>query len=389
MKINIENAKEGMILSESLYNYNGVVILNKDAVLTEKTIHALRKNGFFQINVKDIYTTISEELKHKSMKSLKELNFTEIINNANKIVKAILNSKDFSYSLLEYKQESDIYSHSVRVAAFASVLAKYYNKSLTFTDQKEYEKNHVNMESLSTAALVHDLGETLENSHNQISLGNVSAVFKEKLPGINDVPLIGFDERFIPLYTFAILTKFPKITADVKMITLLTGENENSTGPLKAQPELTHSKQGFVTAAKIIKLCSIYDDLLRKAVKNNQPLENVVSQLEAYAVTGELNKELTELFINHVPLYSVGIKVKLSDGRNAIVVETFTERVNNYKPKVQIEGTDEIIDLRGETALTVREICDDEMTYAELATRQIIDMNNEITTIEQKEGRKR
>jgi len=126
---------------------------------------------------------------------------------------------------------------------------------------------------------------------------------------------------------------------------------------------------------------------LEKAIKNNEPLENISSQLDNYAFNGLLDKEITDLFIKHVPLYSVGVNVRLSDGRTAIVIETFTESVNNYKPKVMVISTGQIIDLRNETTLTVREICDKNISFSELVTRQIIDMNNGITSIEQKEGR--
>ena len=115
-----------------------------------------------------------------------------------------------------------------------------------------------------------------------------------------------------------------------------------------------NSKLEFIQASKIIHLCCIYDDLLKKAIVSNQPLENVVSALELYSLNGMLDKELTDLFIKHVPLYSVGIKVKLSDDKIAIVKETFTERINNYKPIVQIIPTKEIIDLRTITLVQYR-----------------------------------
>ena len=101
-------------------------------------------------------------------------------------------------------------------------------------------------------------------------------------------------------------------------------------------------------------------------------------------MNGLLDKDLTDLFINHVPLYSVGIKVKLSDGRIGQVIETYTESINNYKPKVRIIPGGEIIDLRNFNNLTVKEICDNSLSFNELVIRQIIDMNNEITNIEQK-----
>jgi len=390
MRINIEDAKPGMICEKPILNERNVVIINSGTVLTQNLINGLYKNYIFTLDVKgeeleqkkeaDIYTTISNELKQKSIESLKQLDIVEIISNATEIVNAILNSKDFSYSLLEYKLENDIYSHSVRVAAFASVLAKYYNQTA-----KETEK--INLQNLSIAALVHDLGKTLKENNVKISIGNLTSVLKEKLPGVLDAPLIGYDDNFEALYTFCLLNQFPNLNTEIKMSVLLSTENEMETGPLKAQKKLMTSKQSFITSAKIIRLCSIYDDILKQTIDKNESLENISAQLETYSVNGILSKELTDLFIKHVPLYSVGIKVHLSDGRTAQVIETFTEKVNNYKPKVKVLKTGEIIDLREITNLTVVDIDDDNISFEEIVTRQIIDMNNEITNIEQKRRR--
>lgn len=385
MRINIEDVKPGMITSAPIFN-KGVFIISSEKELTESLINHLIRNNIKEIEVEeyqkqyDLYTTISDELKRKSINSLKQLNISEIINNANEIVGAILRSKKFSYNLIDYKADNDFYSHSVRVAAFASVLAKYFNQELA-NDQ------HINLEDLSIASLVHDLGKTLKESSFKISLANLPNTFKEKLPGMNDAPIIGYDENFEQLYTFCLLNQFADINNEIKLSVLLSGENENETGPLKAKKELMSSKSKLVIMAKMIHLCSMYDNLLEKAIKNNEPLENISTQLETYAVNGILDKEITDLFIKHVPLYSVGINVKLSDGRTAVVIETFTESVNNYKPKVMVISTGQIIDLRNETTLTVREICDKNISFSELVTRQIIDMNNGITSIEQKEGR--
>lgn len=392
MRISIEEVKPGMITLTPVFNNKGVIIIGSKKALTKSLISGLLKNNIKEIEVEeyqakpadvgqyDLYTTISDELKRKSINSLKQLNISEIINNANEIVGAILRSKEFSYNLIDYKADNDVYGHSVRVAAFTSVLAKYFNQELA-------SNQHINLEDLSIASLVHDLGKTLKESSFKISLANLPSVFNEKLPGMADAPIIGYDENFEQLYTFCLLNQFADINNEIKLSVLLSGENENETGPLKAKKELMSSKSKLVIMAKMIHLCSMYDNLLEKTIKNNEPLENISTQLETYAVNGILDKEITDLFIKHVPLYSVGINVKLSDGRTAVVIETFTERVNNYKPIVITIPTCEIIDLRNETTLTVQEICNKNISFSELVTRQIIDMNNGITCIEQTEGR--
>lgn len=391
MILNINNVRPGMITATPILNKNNVIILNAGKELNDSIIAALLKNDIGEIDIsltkeqeelykidKDIDTTISEELKIKSINSLKDMNINGILESSQEIISAILKAKEFSYSLLEYKGKNTIFGHSVRVAAFAAVLAKYYNKSLF--KNTSTEKQAINIEHLTTAALVHDLGKTLQNQTN-FKTKEAPNSFKEKLPGIANVPLDKYDENYSSFYTFYLLCQHPEIPADVKLTTLLVGENEIGTGPLKAKTEFINSKQSFIVASKIIRLCSIYDDSLKEVIKSNVSLENISSLLEAHSINGSINKELVDLFIQHIPLYSVGVKVKLSDGRYAIVNQTFTERVNNYKPIVKVVPTGEIIDLRLETALTVCEICGNEISFAELVAKQIIDMNNETTIL--------
>jgi len=390
MKISASDLKPGMAILKPIYNENNVVIINEGKVLSENLINRILEYNIKEVEVVDfenenintltgdIYTTISQKLKNETIESLKKLNVAEIINNAKKIVNTILKSKDFNYSLLEYKRNNDVYNHCVRVAAFACVLAKFYIQ----------EKNQsIDLNDLSVASLVHDLGKTLKDNEMKISLGNITDKLKERCPGIKNVPIIGYDPRFESFYTYCLLEQLPDISSTIKVAALLTSENEKGTGPLKADKNLINSQDEHIVISKIIRLCSVYDDMLKHTIEHNLPLENISSQLEMYSENGLLNKDLTNLFLKHVPLYSVGVKVKLSDNRYAIVIETFTERINNYKPKVKVVPTGEIIDLRYENALTVREICGDEISFAELVIRQIIDMNNGVTNIEQTKGR--
>lgn len=394
MVINMNKVIPGMVLEKPIYNENGVVILNTGKTLNEAIINSLIKNNIKSVDVKltkeqeqllkldnDIYTTINAKLKNDSIQALRNLDIDKILENAKQIIKAILESKEFSYSLLEYKQENDIYNHSVRVAAFASVLAKYYNKKLfkIYDDFVTLKNMKINIEHLTTAALAHDLGMTFKDKKFEIKANTIPDTFKEKLPGIEQMPSNQFEENFSPLYTFCLLNKYKSISTETKLMILLINEDEKGNGPLKADINLINSKKNYIMASKIIRLCSTYDELLRKTIENNEPLENISAALEMYSVNGLLDKELTELFINHVPLYSVGVKIKLSDGRYGQVMKTFTESVNNYKPIIKVVPTGEIIDLRYETTLTIKEICSDEISFAELVARQIIDMNNEIT----------
>ena len=112
-------------------------------------------------------------------------------------------------------------------------------------------------------------------------------------------------------------------------------------------------------AAKIIFLCNLYDSLLLNTISNNENLENVSSLLEAFIANGLVNNTLGNLFINNIPLYSVGVRVELSNGEYATVVERFNGK-DSSKPIVETLTNPpfipEVIDLRKITNITIKRI---------------------------------
>ena len=308
--------------------------------------------------------------------------FRGLVSSARDILTAILNTDEFSYSLKYYKKVNDMFSHSIKVSAFATILAKHYNDTLSsfITDPTTKKKCEINIQSISVAALLHDIGLICNQEENLKALKDkkdkiFTSAITNKFKGILDVPYDKFSKSYMPVYSYALIAN-SDIPADIKMMILLSGEPEDLTGPLKVDSSYITSRQNFVYAAKIIRLCSEYDDTLQEVIKKNYSLENVVARLDFKAENKELNLELEKLFTNHVPLYSKGVVVKLSDGRKAIVTESFTGKVNIYRPLVMDIESKELIDLRKEKSLTIKQIIG--LTEAELATIQINSMAKEI-----------
>ena len=110
---------------------------------------------------KGINTTIPSSLAENSKESIRNFDTIKIISNAKEMTRAIIESKEFKYNLSEYKQMSDIFSHSVRVAAFSVLLAKHYNDTLenVIQDEKSLEKTKIDLEAIAAAAMMHDIGK--------------------------------------------------------------------------------------------------------------------------------------------------------------------------------------------------------------------------------------
>lgn len=399
MKFPIDNVKAGMVLSCPIYGENGrTIILNSGAELTDKIINKLSDLDIKIVDIKlspaqqfayeadkGTNATIPSSIMKDAKESIKKFDTNKIIENSKLITSSILNSEELNYSLSEYKEISDVFSHSVRVSLFATLLAKYYNNTLdSFVEPNTLDKCKINLEHIATAAMLHDIGKLCKNEkllNKVLSTGsNISKVF----PAIAKKDLNNYKDEYSSIYSYLLLNNVKMIEPDVKMMILLSNELENGKGPLELPERYLNSRQSFVFGSKIIKLCSMYDEELNKMISQNESLENISSKLDYYAVNKIINNELEELFIEHVPLYSKGVKVKLSNDKYAIVEESFHGRMFISKPLVRTIPDNELIDLRTELSITIKEICKDEISFLEIVNKQINGMEEELSIMQKK-----
>lgn len=401
MRFDIENVKPGMIVASPIYKQNNLIaILNSDVVLTETTIERLKQNGIKHIDIKlskeqemayiadkGVEGTISNELKVEARESIASFNTNKILQSAQKMTTSIIGSKDFKYSLSEYKETADIFSHSIRVASFAVLLAKFYNDSLKIdpnvTDEI-YSEKRVDLESIAAAAMLHDIGKLCINKSILEKVLSTHSVIYDIFPALKEIDLSNYDDKYCSIYSYLLLNEHISLKSEIKMMILLSNENENGKDSLKQGEKYTKSTQSFVIGSKIIRLCSMYDDELKQTIEQNTPLENISAKLDFYATNNIVNEGLEKLFIEHIPLYSTGVKVKLSNGQFAIVEESFRGRMFICRPIVRTIPDGQIIDLRQELALTVQEICSDEISFYDIVNRQIETMEMELSNNNEK-----
>lgn len=388
MNFDINNVKPGMVLDKPIIGLN-TTMLNTGMVLTTTIIKRLKKLGIKTINIslpynkssyyiynQNVETTIDKDLINKTRNALVNFDIKNILDNSKNIVSTIINSQDFKYDLSEYKKNDDIFSHSIRVASFSIILAKIYNEYLNniIPDSNARQKYMIDLNTISTAALLHDIGKICKNDEMLKKITDIPDNLKSHFKGIMDTPLDKYDDNFYSIYSYSLLNEKQDIIPDIKLMILLSGETENEKGPLKAPISYTQNRYNFVFGAKIIHLCDMYDRALKNCIENNESLENVIAKLSQEAMTGGVNKELENLFINNVPFYSVGTKVKLSNGSYAIVKESFVGRYDTYRPIVLTKPDYKEIDLRNETTITIKEICSNDTSFQDLVDHQIYDM---------------
>ena len=387
---------EGWLLAEPIRNYFGQTLCPADKLLDTTTIDLLKKH-YIKLNkpIKDIVvhvkfqsktltdkqkelmeniqkqncdipSFISPELQIKTIVALKEAyNPSEgNLKNALKVVDECLDDlaqriqtqSEFSYSLGQYKYPlsmTNVLEHALRVAQFSVVLADIYNKQLSTTDQR------ISLQSIGTAALLHDYGTCFEDKKEmrKLSLYQLGESFIKTYPNIpSDLLQQPYNEKYKNVYAYAALKNF--LDSPTLNTILLSGESENGKG-LNCLNIVNRKTTSSAMAAKIIFLCNLYDSLLKRTLETDASLENVSTTLEMLVKNGVIHNQLGNLFLNNIPLYSVGVRVLLSTGEYATVVERFTG-TDATKPIVQTLVNPPLrsttIDLRNTTNITIAKI---------------------------------
>lgn len=398
----VDKLQEGWIVSENVYSGNRILI-KEDVVLTSKIIERLKqelsKDGnkahFVEVTLPekateeekeqlellsrkhepfrkktfevdyDIPSYISKDLEIDTINSLKkayvesEKNLASTLNVVSNCVKNITDyiekNPDFSYSLGRYKDsltEAEVFEHALRVSEFSVVLANIYNQSHENSNKK------INLDAIGTAALLHDYGIRFsnENEMKKLSVYQLGNSFLEYYPTIEpDLLQKPYDEKYRTVYAYVSLKNH--LDSSVLKMILLSSESELGNINLHLKNNKTEPTD---IAAKIIFLCNVYDSLLYRAIKDNNSLEEVIDQMKQMDSVGSINHEIFDLFINNIPLYSVGVRVLLSNGKYATVIERFRGKDYMTKPilKTLVEPPEkpDLIDLRTTTNVTIVEV---------------------------------
>ena len=382
MKINITEAMPGMVLDKPVVRGN-VILVEKGETLSLPLIDKLEKR--FRIETIDIVSnektevdsnsnTISEQLIRSTKTALLEYDATKIEENASSMVSAILKNVDFngSFSNLKFnleacKDKTDeidaCLDHSIRVATFSIILAYLYNERIKrdVRELSELKLRLIDYRDITIASLLHDSGQF--NQSEEI-LKMVKALTKttklvNMLYNINDIPTDRFDNKYKEFYSFCVATKLYDINYDMRYMILFSDENENNTGPLKPKAFDDKKTHRCVVGAKIIRHVNLYDNYLSHCINNGDGLENIVAILGQASIIGVVNKQLTDLFLENIPIYPVGTKVVLSNGERAVVVKPFTGYTYASRPVVRLLNSNKIVRLNEENSIVILGVADE------------------------------
>lgn len=322
-----EHLEKGMVIVYTLYDSCENVLLKANKKLTQQYINRIQQMeipGLYVFEDDEIEThppIVSETTRIHAIKSLKKLNIDECIFVANAIVDEIRECESIVIETMRISSyDNYTYTHSINVDIYSVILGI----ALGMPDDE--------LKKLSQAALLHDIGKTclpveLLNKPGKLTPEEYEEVQKHSRYGYN------------------LLKNNPDISSVTRNAILSHHENEDGTGyPRNLPAEKIHK------FAKIIHIADVYDALTTKRVYKDamnpaDALEYLMSQAECL-----FNKDMVATFMQYIAPYPLGVTVELSNGKQAVVVQTNREMLS--RPKVRLfDGT--IIDLMDQLDITI------------------------------------
>jgi putative nucleotidyltransferase with HDIG domain len=320
--------KPGMILEQTIADRADRVLIARGTQLDEYLIESMRKMGITGVyirtgviedkdseeqpvitaqvqqkidkrQVKDrAKVHLSESVKKRVAEGIQYLyqdtessNFMDVTRSiTNDLVKAIDDNDAIAVDISALKVSDEYtFKHSVDVATMAMIVSRQYG----FNDEQ--------VQQIGVSGLLHDIGKSRIPTE---VLNKAQKLTDEEFALIKKHSLLGYE----------ILKDKPELSNAVKMGVLQHHEKINGSGyPMGVTEEQIH------IFAKIIAVTDIYDALVtERPYKKAFTPRNAVEMI--MAMTGELDLQVMQSFLESVILYPVGTNVDLSNGEKARVV---------------------------------------------------------------------
>ncbi len=330
--IQTDALKLGDVIGRSLYSDSGNLLLSKGTVLTSGLIKRIQENQIVYLYVDDEMSEgiepkgiIDDETMLKSIKTIKETmkavakmssnskfqgkiplkHYFAVENVVKDLIKALEDNKDALYTVTELMgTDMYTYKHSVNVAIL----------SILVSQAMKY--NHEMVKSIAMGGLLHDIGKA-----------RVAPEILNKADALNSDE---FDEMMNhPEYGYEMVKEDQVLSAITKNIIKGHHEKKDGTGYMNGL-----TKENIPDYVSIITICDMYDAMTTdRCYRHRMPIHSALEILMAESVY-KIDATMYRLLVDNICLYPIGSVVKLSDGREGIVMEY--RRVNPTRPKLKL-----------------------------------------------------
>lgn len=301
--IHIYQCKSGNMLAEDIYDDNEVLILSKYEVINRQVIKTLNSLGIRQLSVYEVESSADEfkndyrqdmDVMKQLLKDLKEtgrLDYEMIESLTNAIYLKVNNISNIVECMNEVNSiDVYIYTHSINVAIYALLLAKWLCLS------QEDIRNVV------TTGILHDIGKI---RLSEDILNKRGPLLTEEYEQVKGHVEIGYQ----------LSETIPELTDAIKKGILMHHEREDGKGyPMGIKGEQI-SKY-----AKIIAVADVYDALTsERAYKKRITPFDTFHELMKIGY-GYFDTKILMTFLANISCYYVGASVKMNNGETGKVI---------------------------------------------------------------------
>lgn len=319
--ISMEQAEPGMIVGKSIYNEQGVTLVNYRVTLTDKLISRMKEKGLMGLYVEDslsddirIEELISDELEVKAAQALRKMDIDAALDVAGEITDELSMNGEISVNLVSLRTNSDYtYKHSVNVAVLSVLTGMGIGLKKPM------------LKELAASGLLHDIGkiniplETLEKA---------GPLTEEEYELIKKHSEFGYEK----------IKDDITISSKTKMGVFMHHENVDGTG----YPMGLRGDQIYMFA-KIIHIADVYDAITSERTYKKAQTPNEAIEFLMKNAGSMFQPEYVKAFITYIPVYPKGRNVILSDGNVAVVVEN--RQHNTLYPVIRLLSDGTTIDL--------------------------------------------
>lgn len=335
--IAINLVEDGMKVAKTIFNEQGVALVNANATLTSAIISKLEFLGYKGLLIDDEISAdieykenfVSQELKLSISKRLKSVldihakdksqlydgieDFKEIIS---AIIEDMFSKRELNLNLLELKMfDNYTYFHSVNVAIISLAIA--YHLKL----------NKGDLLIVGIASLLHDIGKiyvgkTIINKPEKLS--------EEEFEIIKTHSKLGYD----------VLSKNSNLSPRTTVSVLSHHEHYDGSGYPNGL-----SGDNIILFGRIICLADVYDALTSdRSYRSGYSVQEGIEYLMANSGT-LFDPELVKIFTSKIYPYPVGSSVRLSNGEVGLVLKNSEEFCLRPTIKIVCDNHCKIVDL--------------------------------------------
>jgi HD-GYP domain-containing protein (c-di-GMP phosphodiesterase class II) len=308
-RISLDSCCKGMILGKTIYSEGGRVLLREDIELRESYIERLRLCNISEIYIKDdisegivINDVIDERTRVEAkvlVKSIMEdckknsrINSDAAKVMVDKIIDELLLNRDVLVNLSDIKTTDDYtFAHSVNVCI------------LSLMAGAKLGLNQLRLKDLGVGALLHDIGKV---SIPEEIIKKPGKLTDEEYEIIKQHTVLGHNAL--------------KADMDIRIssahIALAHHERYDGSGyPFGLKGENIHQ------FARIVAIADVYDALTSDRVYHEKMKAHEAVELLTTVGMNQFDREILQVFIKNIALYSLGTGVLLDNGEKGIVVD--------------------------------------------------------------------